>query len=213
MTPPAVRPPKGAAGRWVRAVVTLAVGVAVGLAPYLGTQEVPFFSALLEMIPTALRDSTIPASAALMGIIAVAVQWYSQQPSPSALRWLFPVTLVLSVFGLLAFLWIHNEHVVTVTADGGTRTETFVIGTVRQPTCGCPVELSDQACIDGLSWSLAEVATCWGDRAIRRGSLLVRTSYLLATALFAALVAILVLRPPSTAPSSSPPASQMPPEH
>jgi hypothetical protein len=193
------KPPAGPAGRWVRTLVSLTVGVAVGLAPYLGTQKVPLFTSLLEMIPNALRDTTIPLSAACMGLVAVTVQWYGgTRISKKTLRMAFPAALLLAVVTLFGFMWIHALYVVRVQARGGEPPAPLVVGAQRQapPVCGCPPEASDEQCINGLSWNEAEIAQCWGDRSVRNASFLVRSSYLLTTSAFGAVVGLLVLRKP-----------------
>ena len=173
----------------------LAVGVAVGLAPYLGTQQVPLFTPLLDMVPASIRDSTLPLAAALMGTIAASVQWFgSDRTSLRTLRWAFLATLGCCLLTLSLFMWVNSSYVIKVSAEGGTRTTSFVIGLTRQPSCTCPAGASDEQCIDGLSWDQSAIAQCWGDRAIRQASLLVRGTYLLATGAFGALVGLLVLR-------------------
>ena len=187
-------PSRGLAASWARSLVTLSVGVGVGLAPYLGTMEVPFFKPLLDMIPESLRDTTIPLSAALMGLVAVAVEWYGRERlSPSLMRWGFGAALGGTLVALLAFMWIHASTVVTVHAAGGS-TKSFVVGTARPSTCGCPPTVSDEQCINGLSWNESAIAECWGDRQIRRAGLVLRLNYLLTTGLFGALVGFLALR-------------------
>lgn len=187
--------PSGVAGKWVRTLLSLSVGVAVGLAPYLGMTGVPMFRPLLDLIPLTLRDSTIPVSAALMGIIAAAVQWFgAERLSRRTLRIAFVLTLILAILGLFGFMWVHAQYVVNVRADGGRRAASFVVGTVRLPTCGCPPNVSDQQCINGLSWSEAAIAGCWGDAAIRQAQLKIQTLYLITTGTFGALVSLITLR-------------------
>src|SRR5882724_5196164 len=69
-------PPTRTAKKFVRYMVGFGVSVAVGLAPYLGTLHVPLFSSLLDLIPEPIRGTVIPLSAALMGVVAVIVEWY-----------------------------------------------------------------------------------------------------------------------------------------
>jgi len=188
--------PSGAAARWVRSLLSLSVGVVIGLAPYLGTKGVPLFKPLLEMIPDALRDSTIPLSAALMGIVAVAVQWFDgERVSRRSLgRW-FLSTLILSIVALFTFMWMHTTYTVTVHADGGAVTQTFAVGASRPPSCTCAASASDEECINGLTWNTAAISRCWGDRVVRQSGLLLRLGYLTSTTLFGVLVGLLVLRP------------------
>lgn len=76
MTRSTARPPTALTRVWVRSLIGFSVGVAVGLAPYLGVTGVPLFTPLLELIPSTARHTTIPLSAALMGLVAMWVQWY-----------------------------------------------------------------------------------------------------------------------------------------
>lgn len=190
------QPPRrrGLAQSWARTLVTLGVGVAVGLAPYLGTLDVPLFRPLLDLIPDSLRDTTIPLSAALMGLVAVAVEWYGRErPSPTLMRWGFAGTLVAALIALLAFMWVQTSTVVTVRSGSGSATS-FVVGSSRPATCGCPPAISDEQCINGLSWNESAITECWGDRQVRRAGLMLRLTYLLTTGLFGALVGFLAIR-------------------
>src|ERR1051325_2256248 len=63
----------------VRYVLGFGVSVGVGLAPYLGRLNVPLFTPLLSMMPVSLQDTAIPLSAALMGVVAVAIQWHGRE--------------------------------------------------------------------------------------------------------------------------------------
>lgn len=189
------KPPSGIVSRWVRAVIGLFVGVAVGLAPYLGTQKVPLFESLLEMIPESIRDTTIPPAAICMGLIAVVIQWYgSERISAKTLRRGFLVTLAASIVSLFVFMWVQTTYVQHVSAAGGTIRSSFIVGTTRLPTCGCKPDEQNADCINGLSWNEAAIESCWGTRAIQQAGLIVRTSYLAATSAFAGLVGFLVLR-------------------
>src|SRR5437016_3481091 len=69
-------PPPPLARRWIRYLLGFGVSVAIGLAPYLGKVHVPLFSPLLDLIPESLQTTILPLSSALMGIVAVGVQWY-----------------------------------------------------------------------------------------------------------------------------------------
>jgi len=64
--------------KWVTYVVAFSVSVAIGLAPLLGKLRVPLFSPMLDMIPTYFQDSLITLTSALMGLVAVVVQWFSE---------------------------------------------------------------------------------------------------------------------------------------
>lgn len=190
-----VEAPRGIAGRWVRFVVSFGVGSVIGLAPYLGLVQVPPFKSLLEMIPESLRPTTIPVAAALMGIIAVAVQWYAGERVTR--RWLrrrFGWALGIAVAMVFLFMFVQTTYVVTVTADGGATVRSFVVATARLPSCKCPPSAGDQICINGLGWNEAEIEQCWGDRPVRQARNILRASYLFTTGSFAVLVGLLLLR-------------------
>jgi hypothetical protein len=190
-----VRQPGGLAGRWIRAVVSFGVGVTIGLAPFLGLVNIPPFTALLAMIPESLRPTTIPIAAALMGTIAVAVQWYGgESVSRSWLKKRFGIALAAAIISVFAFMFVQSTYVVTVRAEGGKVTHTFVVGLVRQPACQCPPGSGDARCIDGLGCDESAVEECWGDRAVRQARNFLRSSYLVATCSFAILVGLLLLR-------------------
>ena len=70
-------PPTPLAQRYVRYVVGFGVAVGVGLAPFLG--KVPGLDVLARLFPPDLKSTLIPFSAFLMGLIAVAIQYYSAE--------------------------------------------------------------------------------------------------------------------------------------
>ena len=74
-----ITPATSLSKKFVRYIIGFGVGVAVGLAPYLGILNVPFFKPLLSLIPEAVRGTAIPLSAALMGIVAVVIQSYGSE--------------------------------------------------------------------------------------------------------------------------------------
>ena len=74
---PAASLPTPVGRRWVNYLIGFSVGVGSGLSVYLGKVHVPLFSPLLDLIPFTLQNTLIPLSSALMGIVAVAVQFYS----------------------------------------------------------------------------------------------------------------------------------------
>jgi hypothetical protein len=182
--------------RLVRAVLGFGVGVAIGLAPYLGTVAVPGFRPLLELYPLSIRDTMIPLAAALMGIVAVCVEWYgSDRLSAAWLSRSFRRALTIVVAGLLLVVVVHTTFVVKVVIDGGRETVSFVVGWSRQPSCKCGPELSDAQCItDVTTFNPASIDTCWGDRNVRFAKLSLILSYLVFTGGFGGLVGLATLR-------------------
>ena len=188
-------PPTALARRWVRYVVGFGVGTAVGLAPYLGVLNVPLFRPLLSLYPVTLQSRLIPLSAALMGIMAVAIQWYgSERLGRRWLRKWFIASLASVLLSLLALLFLRTLFVVDVTIQGGAEQVAFVVGVNRLPTCPC-VQASDALCIiETLTLNPAQVESCWGSRAVRMGELLLQLNYLFAVGCFGIVTGLIVLR-------------------
>jgi len=187
------RPPSTLARRFVRYVSGFGVGVALGMAPFLGVVEVPGFEALLRLFPRELAHSLIPLSAFLMGVVAVAVQFYSgERIAATTLRRRFKRTLILLLVGFLLLVVLYTLFVRTVAVEGGARELAFTTGWQRLPSCGCPPQLTDVECLKELSANPAATGSCWG-----RQLLVVRLSltlaYLLVTGGFGALVGLLLL--------------------
>src|SRR2546423_14676681 len=96
--PKAIRPPTPLARKLVRYIVGFGVGTSIGLAPYLGFVNVRLFRPLLSLIPDTIQDTVIPLSAALMGTVAVVIQWYSgEQVSRLWLHKQFARTLITAI--------------------------------------------------------------------------------------------------------------------
>lgn len=191
--PKAIQPPTPLSRKLVRYVVGFGVGIGVGLAPYLGLIDVPPFKSLLTMIPGSIQDAAIPLSAALMGAVAVVVQWYGgERVSRAWLRTMFARTLVAAALSFILLTVVYNRVVVTIPMGDGA--VSFVVGFVRPDKPPCPKEVSDAQCIKMVTLDPAEIAAFWGDRQIRLAKLSLTFSYLLFTGSFGALVGLVVLR-------------------
>ncbi len=205
--PSPIGPPIGApttrARRWVRYLLGFGVGVGVGLAPYLGRVNVPGFSALLTMLPDSLRDTALPLSAAVMGLVAVCVQWYGEERLSRAwLRRAFAIAAAAFVAALVAFAVVQSYVVVPVHVGAENFTASFLVGfdTPDRPPCpraGADA-VGDAECIKRLTLDDARVAAFWGDRSVRVARLALLGSYLAATGAFAALVGLVLLREVAT---------------
>lgn len=189
-----VAPPTPLARRFVKMVLGFGVGIGVGLAPFLGSIDIPGFSALLSLFPDTLRPVLIPVSALLMGTIAAGVQFYSgDRVKPIKLKRLVERSLVFigaALFCLLLayFLLVErvhfNENVVG----------SFVIGFERTQVCGCDDAMSDAQCIIEISANPNSVETCWGRKQIRISEFLLSCIYLSITGVFAFMMGLLLLQ-------------------
>ncbi|MES1242419.1 MAG: hypothetical protein ABUT39_12430 [Acidobacteriota bacterium] len=181
--------------RLVRYVVGFGIAVGVGMAPFLG--RVPGVGSLLELFPPDMRRTLIPLSVFLMGIVAVAVQFYSAEAiSRAALRRRFSLALTALLAGLLVLLGLYAVFVETVSVSKGELMETRAVVTgadPRTPSCGCPQELSNAECVKNLSLNPAAIDSCWG-RSLRLVRFSLSLSYLLLTGGFGALVGLLLLQ-------------------
>lgn len=190
-------PPTSLAKQLVRYILGFGIGVSLGLAPYFGEINIALFKPM-RLIPDSLRDSILPLSAALMGIIAVIVQWYGgQRLSQRWFKWAFRRAVIVAVISLTIFAVIHAFLVTTVPILAGQESASFVVGFSR-PEGGSCKGLSDADCIKILSFDEAAIASYWGDRQMRLSKLVLTLSYLSFTSSFGMLVGLIVLRRSST---------------
>lgn len=192
--------PTKTARRFVFYVVGFGVAVGVGLAPYLGKLDIPLFSPLLDLIPANLQDTLIPLSTALMGVVAVAIQWYgSEHLSKRWLRRNFGLALIGAVALFLTLVAVHSLVVIRVPVDGATHTVAVLIGWDERPTAEpCGKRISDAECVQKVTLDPAQIESFWGSRSMRRAQLALTFLYLGFTGAFAWLVGLLVLLPQSS---------------
>lgn len=190
---PKILPPTPVAKQWVNYVLGFGVGVAIGLSVYLGRAHVPLFTPLLDLIPESLQDTLIPLSSALMGTIAVAVQfWAYRRWSAKHLAPPFTRVLIGTVAAIILLLVINTFVVVRIETTPGHRV-TFLVGFTRPERPPCTAEVSDEECITRLTFNLDKIASFWGGRPIRLAGLALGLSYLATTSMFGALVGLVVL--------------------
>jgi hypothetical protein len=187
--------PTALSKRLVRYVLGFGVGISIGLAPYLGLLRVPLFAPLLNLIPDSIQNTIIPLSAAFMGTLAVAIQWYANENIVrSSFRRLFRITMWVVVASFILLLVLHTFVVVSVPILGGQDSITFVVGFNRPQKPPCTSEVSDSECIKRITLDPSAVASFWGDRQVRLASISLMFSYLAFTGSFGALIGLMLLR-------------------
>lgn len=185
--------PPSIARRLVSYVLGFGVSVAVGLAPYLGKLDIPLFDSLLKLIPTSLHNTALPLSAALMGLVAVIVQWYgSERFSKDWLHQSFTKVLKLTLGTFIILFIVHIFVVVRVPYDGGS--ETFLVGFVRPVKPPCEDSISDVECIARITLDDTEIQSYWGSFQIRIATISLLFPYLAFTGSFGLLVGLLLLK-------------------
>lgn len=202
MSERAPAPPTPLARRYVRYLLGFSVGVAVGLAPFLGVLDVPLFAPLLSMFPDDLRLTAVPLSSFVMGLVAVGVQFAAgERIARRQLRRWFVATFAAILAGLVILPVLYYELVRVVpgvaTRD---RQETayvpIVVGLSRpEPpprSCGCEPGQDDVECLREIG--LANADKCWGHRQVVYGRLALTFSYLFLTGSFGALIGLLLLQ-------------------
>lgn len=185
-------PPTPLARRYVRYVVGFGVAVGLGLAPFLG--KVPGVDVLARLFPPGLRSTLIPFSALLMGVIAVAVQYFSAESSSRpALRRRFTFCLVAVVAGLFLFLVLHDLLIVQFPIEGASSTLPVIVALSRTADCPCKSS-SDVECLGEISTNPRAIERCWGSRPLKMSRLALSLSYLFVTGGFGALIGLLLLQ-------------------
>ncbi|HEY6320196.1 MAG TPA: hypothetical protein VJA16_01420 [Thermoanaerobaculia bacterium] len=180
---------------FVRYVRSFGVTAAIGMAPFLGKVKVPGFTALLEVVPFQLRDVLIPLSAFLMGLIAVALEFYAgEEIAPGRVRSLFGGGLAALVLGLVLFTALSSSFVER--QQFGSQNVGVLVTDARLPApgCACPPEINDKACIKRLSLKEEALDSCWGGPAFQRRKLSLQLTYLFLTGGFASLIALLLIQ-------------------
>lgn len=177
------------------------VSFAVGLAPYLGQKRVPGFTPILAFLPPALQNSAIALSAALMGVVAVVIQWYAgEHVSRGWLRKIFKRALCLVLASFVVLIVVHTRVVVTVEDLAGGPPDIFIVGLFRPDKTDkygepiCPPDMSNSRCIQSITVSKAAVESHWGSTNVQIGNLALILSYLLFMSSFGLLVGLLLLK-------------------
>jgi hypothetical protein len=193
-------PPTALSTQLVRYVRGFGVGVALGLAPFLGVLPIPGFSALLDMYPESMRGWLIPLSGILMGILAVFVEFLGTRIPPAAiLRKWFKMGLAVWAVSFLALLFLYPRWVARVEVGDGSRTPAFVTGSdavpLRPPTspCKCPAGQTAEECIADVGLALGPIRECFGSGAVTTATQVLAILYFLLTGGFVFIVGLLLL--------------------
>lgn len=172
----------------VRYLVSFALGTGVAFASYL----VPLFRPVLSLIPDSTQASVLLLCAAVMGSLAIVIQWYAREKlTRQALRRQFKRTLAGALLTLVGFSIVQAFVVVTLPPVQG-ESQSIIVGLSRRVTQGCPAEISDEQCIKNVSTDPAEIAKVWGDNQIKLASTLLVLLYLALISSFATLLGLLV---------------------
>src|SRR5436305_1157413 len=159
-----IRLPSLLAGRYVRYVTGFGVAVGVGMAPFLGKYKILLFESLLELFPEDSKRSLIPISAFLMGLVAVAVQFYSGEVilrESIRRRFTFGFAVILLAFVGLVILY-QPKHVLPVPDPSTRRNEPVILGWSRLPKgkiCPCETTESDLECVYAIGIPYLDI--CW----------------------------------------------------
>lgn len=192
-----VQPPTPPTRKFMRYVLGFMVGTIAGLGPFLGTVGVPGFKALIELLPqfpADLKSSVIPASAFLMGLVVVVLQFLSKQSIPRiALRRGFLACLVVL---LAAFVVLYTLSAIFVQEAEieGVPTTRVMISWFREPDC-CPgvQKTAVTECLGGRSWDPKLYRKCWGDGRLTVVKSGLSLAYLVLTVGTGVLVGLLIL--------------------
>lgn len=194
-----ITPPRGPARRWVNLVLGFMVGTAVGLAPFLGTAPVSLFRPLLGLFPESMRDTLITVTSFLMGLAAVAVQFYAEGPvRVRTRRRLFKTLLLTTLVVFAALVATYSMAVVRIRLPDETSIP-FVVGLSGTPTgakCAKACQgLEPYDCITSvLVADEVVVSACYGSEA-RLASVVLQFLYVASMVSFAAIVGVMVSTP------------------
>lgn len=186
------------ARRWTRYILGFGVSVAIGLSPYLGRVSVPLFTPLLKLIPISIQDIVLPLSAALMGIIAVVVQWFGTSPrswSHKKLDRFFAVSLCLTLIFFVILFVVQMKTVARVPILGGKDYVSYVVGFANPPCFKDGVPIGRIQCIrDTLTLDPTRIESHFGDDNVSNGKIALVLSYLAFSGCFGLLIGYLVVK-------------------
>ncbi|HSS22756.1 MAG TPA: toll/interleukin-1 receptor domain-containing protein [Pyrinomonadaceae bacterium] len=177
--------------RRAQEIFRYSVGFGFGCALGLVSFAIPLFKPVLSLLPDAGYKFVLLLFAALLGSLAVGVQWHAlRKLPPLRLRRLLRTTLAVALGILITFTIVHTIVVVTLTVQGEPRW--FIVGFSRRVVEGCPAEISNQQCLKNLSIDPVEIAKAWGENQIKLASLVLTFLYLGFMSILASLAGLLV---------------------
>jgi TIR domain-containing protein len=188
-----IRLPSTLAGRYVRYILGFGVGVGVGMAPFLGKYKIPLFEPLLGLFPEESKVSLIPTSAFLMGLVAVAIQFYSgEEIQQGIIGRRFRIGFPLVILALAALYALYNSRVLQINDPKTGSYVPYILGWSRLPkgqVCTCISEESDLECAYALGLDLRR---CWPS--IPQVQMSLHLLYLTLTGGFGTLIGLLLLQ-------------------
>lgn len=189
MTEPAAfklpRLSRGVPSRHVNTILIFGVAAVLGAAPFLGAQRIPGFAPLISVFGEEHRQLLLPVSSFLMGVIALAIQFYAGESiARQSIRRSFGMLLLVVAAGTIGLLVLYVSYVVKVPEIEVPS----VVGWSLRPNC-CPPG-SREDCIAGLA---QDVEVCWSG--VGQVKLALYLCYLVAIEGFVTLCGLLVIRP------------------
>jgi hypothetical protein len=140
-TPRVPTPPTSWARKYARYVVGFGVGVAVAVAPFLGSVGVPLFTPLAHLLPYYERAQATAIAGFVAGLGALVLEFYGQERmKPSVMRRLF-IRLLVLLLVLLVLLWLLHSFFILVLPIRGRVGRSRPRILARLARCPCPATL------------------------------------------------------------------------
>jgi len=189
--PSAPQLPRGIVSRFAHLILGCGVAVALYLAPFLGAQQIPAFQPLVSIFSEDDRGLLIPTSSILVGLIALAIQFYAGETiSRRKIRRIFGFLIVSLCLGLLILPLVHVRQVKKFKNPQLGTVEGVVIGWRRLSDCSC-TSRSNQDCLGEI---LLDVEQCWDADSIFSVKATLFLLYLLGVQGFAGLAGLIALQ-------------------
>jgi hypothetical protein len=181
--------------RWIRVLLSLAVSVPVGLAPYLGKVRIPLFKPLLDLFPQSIADAAIIFSTAAMSIVAAFVQFHGSDKTPlEDIDAKFRIGTRYCIVLLSLLLIMYFVTVTRVPVLGGADRVSFVTGFTGSRDPNCVGKSSAQCILTVTRLDEANIDWSFGEQQIRLARALLVIVYVSFMSTFAYLIALIALR-------------------